>query len=258
MIFASFAFAIACAALAAFVSLFGVRKIVSGHMSRLKCQRVKKYISRELVLAGRDGTASCDDVMSDSALLFLTFFAAGYFAGGLSFAVLAGFLCGVWPLLSLRARAKRFQCEIEKKLPDMIEMVRFLVEAGLSLRNAIVRVAQRCDFGALSDCLERVVSQLNAGRTLEESVSELASRSDLSEVASFVTLVKNSSRLGVSVAQNLELLSKKIRTLRYQRLERRGHQASQQLLVPIVFLIMPANFVVIFGPLLLNFIKMWR
>lgn len=258
MIFASFAVALFFATVAVLTARAGIKRIIVRFVARIEAKRVKARIARELVLAGDDARYSPDELLADSLIYFLLFFTGGFILSGPVLAILIGGAGTLVLFLSLRKRATSRQSAIERALPDMIEMVRFLVEAGISLRGAIVKVAQRCDFGPLSAEMSRVLSQLSAGLTLEESVVELSARSSLAEVGSFVTLVKNSSKLGVSVAANLELLSKKVRNLRYQRIERRGHQASQKLLVPIVFLIMPANFVIIFGPLLLNFMNLWR
>ena len=61
-------------------------------------------------------------------------------------------------------------------------------------------------------------------------------------------------QLGASIGPVLRAQSDLLRTKRFQNAEKAGAAATQKLLFPLVLCIMPAVFIVIFGPIFLNFV----
>jgi tight adherence protein C len=76
----------------------------------------------------------------------------------------------------------------------------------------------------------------------------------MQEIRSFSALLIQADILGASVGPVLRAQSDLIRTRRFQAAEQEGAYAAQKILFPLIICIMPAVFVVIFGPIILNFI----
>ncbi|NCN40055.1 type II secretion system F family protein, partial [bacterium] len=77
-------------------------------------------------------------------------------------------------------------------------------------------------------------------------------RIDMGEINSFVAVLISADQMGASVGTVLRAQSDSMRNERLTRAEKLGAQASQKILIPLIFFIMPAVFLVIFGPYILQ------
>ena len=99
-----------------------------------------------------------------------------------------------------------------------------------------------------------MLGEIQLGASRQQALRNFSFRTDMPETRSFAALLIQADILGASVGPVLRAQSDLIRTQRFQRAERQGAYASQKILFPLILCIMPAVFVVIFGPIALNFI----
>jgi tight adherence protein C len=92
------------------------------------------------------------------------------------------------------------------------------------------------------------------GASRQQALRNLAARVDMQEIRSFTALLIQADILGASIGPVLRAQSDLLRTQRFQAAERAGAYAATKLLFPLILFIMPAVFIVIFGPIALNFI----
>ena len=92
------------------------------------------------------------------------------------------------------------------------------------------------------------------GASRQQALRSLSWRANMPEIRSFSALLIQADILGASVGPVLRAQSDLVRTRRFQEAERKGAYAAQKILFPLILCIMPAVFVVIFGPILLNFV----
>jgi len=151
------------------------------------------------------------------------------------------------PFMWLRMRARRRQREIERALPDALDMMTIGVEAGLGFESAMLKVAERWD-NALSRELRRVVAEMRVGTPRDEALRRLAERTGVDGVRSFVSVLIQSSQLGVSIARVLHTQADQERLRRRQRAEELARQAGGKMVFPLVVFMMPTLFIVILGP----------
>jgi tight adherence protein C len=121
------------------------------------------------------------------------------------------------------------------------------VEAGLAFESALLRLGERWD-NALTREFRRAVAEMRVGISRDEALARMADRTGVQELRSFVAILVQSNRLGVSIAQVLHTQAAEMRTKRRQRAEELARQASVKMVFPLVFLIFPAMFIVILGP----------
>ena len=76
----------------------------------------------------------------------------------------------------------------------------------------------------------------------------------MSEISSFVNVVIDADATGASISKVLKDQSAQMRLERFVRAEKEGAKASQKILIPLMFFIIPAVFIVVFAPVALNFI----
>jgi tight adherence protein C len=149
------------------------------------------------------------------------------------------------------------QKEMQKALPDALDMLVVSVEAGLGLNQALVRVSEEIYriSPVLSEQLALVNLEIRAGTSREEALRNLAERTGLQDISSLVGMLIQTDRFGTSVAQALRVHSETMRTKRRQRAEEAAAKTTIKMVFPLVFCIFPALFVVILGPALIQIYK---
>ncbi len=160
----------------------------------------------------------------------------------------------VMPSILVGRKVKLRQKEMQRALPDALDMLVVSVEAGLGLNQALVRVSEEIDriSPVLSEQLALVNLEIRAGTPREEALRNLADRTGLQDISSLVGMLIQTDRFGTSVAQALRVHAEVMRTKRRQRAEEAAAKTTIKLVFPLVFCIFPAMFVVILGPALIQ------
>ena len=137
---------------------------------------------------------------------------------------LAGMVGWVLPATFVRRRGDARLAQIERDLPELIDLLVVMVEAGVGFSGAM---------------------QLAAGRLSGPLGVE---RCETPSMRSFVRSVLQGETLGVSIGEIMRNLAGEMRTRRRQSAEERAHKAPVKILFPLVFLIFPALFIVLLYP----------
>ena len=156
------------------------------------------------------------------------------------------------PEVVVRDRAQRRRAEIEVDLPELIDLLVLMVEAGLGFSGAI-RIACGQLQGPLGDELRLTLQEQNMGLSMNEALSNMLNRCETPSMRSFVRSVLQGERLGVSIGAILRNLAVEMRKRRRQAAEERAQKAPIKMLFPLVFLIFPAIFIVLLYPALHSF-----
>lgn len=165
--------------------------------------------------------------------------------------LIAGGIAGyAAPFLWLKAKARRRAEMIELCLPGFLDWLALSVEAGESFAQALSRIAESMALGPLKEELSRLNADMRVGIARREALSSMARRAGSDELRAIVTLIVQADIMGASVGPVLRASSGRLRARRLASAERRGVAAAQKALVPLVLCIMPATFVVVFGPLI--------
>jgi tight adherence protein C len=159
-------------------------------------------------------------------------------------AVAVGYLL---PVYWLRSKIKKRQKVILKTLPDAIDLMTISVEAGLAFDGAMQRVADKWD-NALSREFQRAIAEMRVGTSKRDALRELVARTAVPDLGTFVASIIQADQLGVSIAKVLRIQSEQMRIRRRQRAEEQAHKAPILMMIPMVFLIFPATYIVILGP----------
>lgn len=153
------------------------------------------------------------------------------------------------PHVLVRGRVDRRRKEILRALPNALDMLTIGVEAGLAFESGMLRVAERWD-NALTKEFRRAVLEMRVGTARDVALGRLAERAAVPDLRTFVAVLVQSTQLGVSIAEVLHDQAAMMREKRRQRAEELARQAGVKMAFPLVFLIFPSIFVVIFGPAL--------
>jgi tight adherence protein C len=218
---------------------------------------------KKLVLAGNTSATAYDTFLAIRVLtLFLLplsfFFTKAMFpAGGKMFMGVFGMLALVLllgPDAIVNRRVAERQHAIQVKLPDMLDLLTISVEAGLGFEQALDRTIASVP-GPLADEFIRMLGEVRAGASRSDAMRALDERIDVPEVRSFVLAVLQADTFGISIGRMLRAQADEMRIKRRQLAQERAQKAPVKMLVPMVFCIFPALFVVVIGPAIINLKK---
>jgi tight adherence protein C len=144
--------------------------------------------------------------------------------------------------------------EIFESLPDATDLLIVCMEAGLSFDQALAKVASeiKVKSAVLGQELELVLMEIRSGFTRERALKNLALRTGIEEIDSLATMVIQSERFGTSIGDALRVHSDSVRTIRRQKAEETAASIAIKFLFPLIFCLMPALFIVMLGPALMQ------
>jgi tight adherence protein C len=173
------------------------------------------------------------------------------------FAVVIGYMM---PGVVLARKIENRKLEIQNGLPDALDLLIVCVEAGCGLDQAIVKVTDELQLThpALSNELRIVTTEVRAGKSRLEAFKNFAARTKVDDVRSLVALLIQTDKFGTSIAQALRTHAETSRTKRRQRAEERAAKVGVKLVFPLVLFLFPALYVVILGPAVIQFIRVFR
>ncbi len=163
----------------------------------------------------------------------------------------AGYLV---PDAMLARRMHRRQTSMRNELPDLLDQITICVEAGLGFDAALARTT-RAAATPLSAEVSRMHQELRVGIPRREALENLLARTDVAELRQFAHALVQAETYGVPVSQMLRAQASEQREKRRQAAEERAMKLPVKITFPLVFCILPAMFVVILGPAVINLLN---
>ena len=109
----------------------------------------------------------------------------------------------------------------------------------------------------MSEELRVLTTETRAGKPRLEAFKNLAQRTKVDDVRALVAMLVQTDRFGTSVAQALRTMADDMRTKRRQAAEEMAAKVGVKLVFPLVFFMFPALFVVILGPAVIEFVRVF-
>jgi tight adherence protein C len=163
----------------------------------------------------------------------------------------AGALCAILgsyvPTFFIKRRIGVRQHDIFRALPDALDMLTICVDAGLAFDLAMLKIGEKWD-NTVAREFNRVVAEIRMGLSREDALRRMVERTGVVDIGNFVAVLIQADQLGVSIADVLHVQSEQMRERRHQRAEELANQAPVKMVFPLVFLILPALFIMILGP----------
>jgi tight adherence protein C len=220
-------------------------------------------LRRQLVRAGCDSPSAMfvyvvATLITPIVLVLLAFTVFGMRSGWViaMFAAAIGYLL---PGVVLSRKTAQRKKQIENGLPDALDLIIVCVEAGCSLDQAIVKASEELGitYPALTYELRLITTEIRAGKPRLEAFKNFAARTNVDDVRALVALLVQTDKFGTSIAQALRTHAESSRTKRRQRAEERAAKVGVKLVFPLVFFLFPALYVVILGPAVIQFVRVF-
>lgn len=170
---------------------------------------------------------------------------------------LIGFVVAVMvPDYYLNAKIKQRYKQALRELPDFLDLLTVSLEAGLGFDLALNKVISKRN-GILSSEFHICLEEMRLGRTRKEALSGVKDRLDFDELKSLINSILQAEKLGISIVHIFRIKSQEERDKRRQRAEEEAMKAPIKILFPLVLFIFPSIFIVILGPVVLQFIAVF-
>jgi tight adherence protein C len=180
---------------------------------------------------------------------------SSYFSYTLSIAA-AAFGGWIIPMGMLDRLIRQRQERIRRSVPDALDLMVVCVEAGVSLDAALLRVSREIRLAHMDLAHELAVvnRKTNAGIPRENALRALWQRTGVEELRTLVSSMIQSEKWGTSIATVLRVAAETLRRKRRQTAEKKAKQAPLKMTFPLVLFILPALFIVIMGPALVQIV----
>ncbi len=148
----------------------------------------------------------------------------------------AGFLV---PEAQLRRRAKRRRRAIEAELPDVLDLLRVAVAAGLTPRRALAEVGRRHP-GTLAAELRRAAARSRLGEPAHTALDQLELRCPAEGIPALIAALRRAARHGVPLHDTLAAQAAEARSRRAARRSEQAAKAAPKIQLVVALLLVPA------------------
>jgi tight adherence protein C len=228
---------------------------IGAMLSRSTPQEARKKLLAELELAGRPGNLTPEDFGAIRIVAAAVTAAVGLLIGlllqNVLYAVIAlavGAALGYYfPTLWLNQKVEGRRKEIQKGLPDAMDLLVIAVDAGLGFDAAMARVTDKYK-NALSEQFAKALREVSLGRPRLEALDEMGRTSGVDDLHNFIQAVIQSEQFGTGIGKILRIQADEMRRKRRQRAQELGAQATLKMMLPMVGCIFPTLWIILLGP----------
>ena len=231
-------------------------------MSRSTPQKARQNLMNRLDLAGRPGNLTPEDFAAVRIVAAAVMAAVGLLIGlllgnavYLVVALAVGAILGFYlPVLWLKQKVDARRAQIQKGLPDAMDLLVIAVDAGLGFDAALARVTDKYK-NALSDEFAKVLREVSLGRPRLEAMDEMGRSSGVEDLHNFIQAIIQSEQFGTGIGKILRIQADEMRRKRRQRAQEKAAQATLKMMLPMVGCIFPTLWIVLLGPAALILMK---
>jgi len=189
---------------------------------------VERYAARRAVYGFVGGLGGLVLLTSGNWLLALLVFAYGWW----------------WADLAIWLAVRRRREDIERTLPDFLDVLAVVVSAGLGFRQALERV-NAVYTGPWSDEIRVTLRQMDVGVSRRDAFDQLRRRNPGEQVGQFVTALQQGEELGAPIARTLLQIAQDMRRTEAQNARRRAARTVPRATGVITVLLVPATMILL-------------
>lgn len=212
-----------------------------------------RWIQRQVDMAGRPDGLDVDQVLARVARwgVILGPLVLFYFLRGNLFFVLVG-VAGmvILPLAGVSGSARKRREQIDRDLPDFLDVLAVTVSAGLAFRTALATVAHRFG-GPLAEEIQTVLNQVANGATLRAAFTGMRERTQSEAIDEFVTAYLQAEELGAPLVETLNQIAVEMRRANAQRLRQLAGRVEPRVSLVLTMVLIPGAMVILIGGMII-------
>ena len=226
---------------------------------RAVTNRYQLWLAAKLASAGRFGNEPVRILWGNKVVASAIGLLAGFvlFYRGIAdgvFAIFIGALAGfLFPDFSLIKLARERTSQIEKQLPDVVDLMRLCLLAGLSFEATTGRISVAID-GPLAEEFGGLNLAIRLGKSRLQALSELLARTESKDLERVIGALMQVERLGVSMNATLTEIAREGRETRRAKLRENGQKVAVKILMPLLFCFLPAMMIIVLGPAMVDLV----
>lgn len=235
-----------------------VHQFTLSYAAKVKSESYRKKIRNLIKVGGLSGEMNEDEFIGFQIFLGFAlpiFLLIMNFSLDLGFSPVVlvglGFFGFFMPQMHCKAAKAKRELSVRQDMPFFIDLLALSVEAGLDFFGAIQKIVDKVEGqdSVLAEEFKTVLKDIRIGSSKADALKEMAARLDMQEMTSFVAVLIDAEASGSSITNVLKDQSIQMRLERFIRAEKAGARASQLILLPLMVFIIPAVFIMVFGPM---------
>ncbi|HUN11510.1 MAG TPA: type II secretion system F family protein [Rhabdaerophilum sp.] len=173
--------------------------------------------------------------------------------------ILAAYIGLKLPELYLSNLTSKRQVSMRRAFPDALDLLLICVESGMSIEHAFRKVSTEIGGTSvpLAEELALTTAELSYLPERRQAYENLAKRTGVESIKSVTTVLIQAERYGTPLGQALRVLAQESRDQRMTAAEKKAAALPPKLTVPMIVFFMPALFIVILTPALIQIFK-WK
>ncbi|MGP3637279.1 DUF5936 domain-containing protein [Streptomyces sp. 24-1644] len=189
---------------------------------------VDRYAARRAVYTGLGTLASLAMLMNGQTVLAVLLLVYGFF----------------WTDVIIRSAISRRKDDIDRTLPDFLDVLAVVVSAGLGFRQALERVAEKYA-GPWADELRITLRQMDMGVSRRDAFDQLRKRNESEQVSMFVSALQQGEELGAPIVDTLIQIANDMRRTDAQNARRKASKAVPKATLIITSFMLPGTMILI-------------
>jgi tight adherence protein C len=213
-----------------------------------------RWLQRRVDLAGRPQDATVDTVLKQFIIWALIVSPAVLILlaqGNIPALGLCVMAVAIMPLARLSRTGRLRRDQLDRDLPDFLDVLAVTVSAGVAFRPALSQVSDRFG-GPLAEEFTTALYQIANGATVRGAFIQLRDRNDSESLSEFVTAYLQSDELGAPMVQTLNQIARDMRKASAQRQRRKAAQVAPRVTLVNSLVLVPGTLIILITGLLLG------
>jgi len=157
------------------------------------------------------------------------------------------------PELYLLNRRKRYRASVAQTLPTLTDLLLMSLDAGMGVERALRLITERVD-SPISAEFRRVLADIDLGVSRRDAFRRMAERVSLDELHALASAIIQADELGSNLTASMKIHTREIRLSRRRAAEAAAVKAPVKMIFPMVIFLLPALCLVLFSPLIIQFL----
>ncbi|MDD5020793.1 MAG: type II secretion system F family protein [Endomicrobiaceae bacterium] len=158
----------------------------------------------------------------------------------------------ILPYIKILETYKKKKNSIIKQLPNLADLLTVMIGSGIDFNNSLIKISSILN-GDLAKEIVVVNSKVSLGIHMQQALNEMAQKYNIVQLDLFVKTINSALNSGLGISDSLNKLSEQLKLENASIAEKKAQEAPVKMLIPMVLLIFPTIFILLFAPIIISF-----